>query len=132
MASGDVFMRLNPPGRILPSFGVSELRNVWVETKDMDFDHPEVEKEIIGVTVVGEPSDALAALSLEIGYRNRIRDADPIIWLPAIALNSSEEMLWVRTPAARYFRVRLTDTQAYGRWKVSEIEFYGRLAGGRL
>lgn len=129
MASGTIFMQLST-GELLPGFGSTTAAPVWVSTKPIDFERPDVVKEIMGIVVEGGPMAALARTILEIGYHDRIKD--DITWLEPILLATTDEMLWKRVPAARYIRLRITDLQPGPRWKITAIDFYGSMGGGRL
>jgi hypothetical protein len=102
-------------------------RDLWIESKDIELDS-KAHKYID--TFVAELRDAgKTQARIKIGYRDRLED--PLQWTDWFSMADQDLMHWLRI-TTRYFRVRIEDAGAKSIWKLSALEFFGQVMGGRL
>lgn len=102
-------------------------RDLWIESKDIELDS-KANKYID--TFVAELRDAGETQArIKIGYRDRLED--PLQWTDWFSMADQDLMHWLRI-TTRYFRVRIEDAGAKSIWKLSALEFFGQVMGGRL
>lgn len=102
-------------------------RDLWIESKDIELDS-KAHKYID--TFVAELQDAGETQArIKIGYRDRLED--PLQWTDWFSMADQDLMHWLRI-TTRYFRVRIEDAGAKSIWKLSALEFFGQVMGGRL
>ena len=102
-------------------------KELWIESKDIELDS-KAHKYID--TFVAELKDqgSLTA-KIKLGYRDRLEDE--IQWTDWYPISGNDTMNWTRI-TARYFRIRIEDKSADIIWKLSALEFFGQVMGGRL
>lgn len=104
--------------------------NLYVQTKDLDFEKPGMEKYLDYVVLdlqakIGEPQ-----FKVLIGHRMNLKD--PVVWKDCGYLDFNNPVVKVRL-TARFFTLKFVDETPVNQWKLSRIECYGAfLGGGRL
>lgn len=103
---------------------------LYLESKDIDFEKPGVDKYIdILVFDIQAPVD-IPTFRLLIGWRNALKDA--VNWIDYGYLDFNNPIVKIRLET-RYLKVRLIDESPVAQWKLSRLDFYGKLMGeGRL
>lgn len=102
-------------------------RDLWIESKDIELDskaHKYIDTFVAELRDAGETQ-----ARIKIGYRDRLED--PLQWTDWFSMADQDLMHWLRI-TTRYFRVRIEDAGAKGIWKLSALEFFGQVMGGRL
>lgn len=102
-------------------------RGLWIESKDIELDskaHKYIDTFVAELRDAGETQ-----ARIKIGYRDRLED--PLQWTDWFSMADQDLMHWLRI-TTRYFRVRIEDTGAKSIWKLSALEFFGQVMGGRL
>lgn len=102
-------------------------RNLWIESKDIELDskaHKYIDTFVAELRDAGETQ-----ARIKIGYRDRLED--PLQWTDWFSMADQDLMHWLRI-TTRYFRVRIEDAGAKSIWKLSALEFFGQVMGGRL
>lgn len=102
-------------------------RDLWIESKDIELDskaHKYIDTFVAELRDAGETQ-----ARIKIGYRDRLED--PLQWTDWFSLADQDLMHWLRI-TTRYFRVRIEDAGAKSIWKLSALEFFGQVMGGRL
>lgn len=102
-------------------------RNLWIESKDIELDskaHKYIDTFVAELRDAGETQ-----ARIKIGYRDRLED--PLQWTDWFSMADQDPMHWLRI-TTRYFRVRIEDAGAKSIWKLSALEFFGQVMGGRL
>lgn len=102
-------------------------KELWIESKDIELDS-KAHKYID--TFVAELKDqGSSTAKIKLGYRDRLEDE--IQWTDWYPISGNDIMNWTRI-TARYFRIRIEDKSADTIWKLSALEFFGQVMGGRL
>lgn len=102
-------------------------KELWIESKDIELDS-KAHKYID--TFVAELKDqGSSTAKIKLGYRDRLEDE--IQWTDWYPISGNDTMNWTRI-TARYFRIRIEDKSADTIWKLSALEFFGQVMGGRL
>lgn len=102
-------------------------KELWIESKDIELDS-KAHKYID--TFVAELKDqGSSTAKIKLGYRDRLEDE--IQWTDWYPISGNDTMNWTRI-TARYFRIRIEDKSAETIWKLSALEFFGQVMGGRL
>lgn len=102
-------------------------KELWIESKDIELDS-KAHKYID--TFVAELKDqGSSTAKIKLGYRDRLEDE--IQWTDWYPISGNDIMNWTRI-TARYFRIRIEDKSADTIWKLSALEFFGQIMGGRL
>lgn len=102
-------------------------RDLWIESKDIELDskaHKYIDTFVAELRDAGETQ-----ARIKIGYRDRLED--PLQWTDWFSMADQDLMHWLRI-TTRYFRVRIEDASAKNIWKLSALEFFGQVMGGRL
>lgn len=102
-------------------------RGLWIESKDIELDskaHKYIDTFVAELRDAGETQ-----ARIKIGYRDRLED--PLQWTDWFSMADQDLMHWLRI-TTRYFRVRIEDAGAKSIWKLSALEFFGQVMGGRL
>lgn len=102
-------------------------RDLWIESKDIELDskaHKYIDTFVAELRDAGETQ-----ARIKIGYRDRLED--PLQWTDWFSMADQDLMHWLRI-TTRYFRVRIEDAGAKSIWKLSALEFFGQVMGGRL
>lgn len=102
-------------------------RDLWIESKDIELDskaHKYIDTFVAELRDAGETQ-----ARIKIGYRDRLED--PLQWTDWFSMADQDLMHWLRI-TTRYFRVRIEDASAKSIWKLSALEFFGQVMGGRL
>lgn len=102
-------------------------RDLWIESKDIELDskaHKYIDTFVAELRDAGETQ-----ARIKIGYRDRLED--PLQWTDWFSMADQDLMHWLRI-TTRYFRVRIEDVGAKSIWKLSALEFFGQVMGGRL
>ena len=102
-------------------------RDLWIESKDIELDsraHKYIDTFVAELRDAGETQ-----AKIKIGYRDRLED--PLQWTEWFSMADQDLMHWLRI-TTRYFRVRIEDAGAKSIWKLSALEFFGQVMGGRL
>lgn len=102
-------------------------RDLWIESKDIELDskaHKYIDTFVAELRDAGETQ-----ARIKIGYRDRLED--PLQWTDWFSMSDQDLMHWLRI-TTRYFRVRIEDAGAKSIWKLSALEFFGQVMGGRL
>lgn len=102
-------------------------RDLWIESKDIELDskaHKYIDTFVAELRDAGETQ-----ARIKIGYRDRLED--PLQWTDWFSMADQDLMHWLRI-TTRYFRVRIEDADAKSIWKLSALEFFGQVMGGRL
>lgn len=102
-------------------------RDLWIESKDIELDskaHKYIDTFVAELRDAGETQ-----ARIKIGYRDRLED--PLQWTDWFSMADQDLMHWLRI-TTRYFRVRIEDVGAKNIWKLSALEFFGQVMGGRL
>jgi len=105
--------------------------NLFAESKDLDFGHHDKQKYVDRfVFALKAPAGVdVPALSVNIGYRDSLEDS--VTWLGARIIELDNPHYQLRT-TARFFKIKITDDFPVAQWKLTQIEVYGRIVGGRL
>ena len=133
MASGAVVATLTvagqpdqPIGFFSPGGGV-----VQFETKDLDLGDRRFEKFLDAIKLGFDDEQFLGAVSIQVGRRNHFNEA--IMWGPVTAVPNADQPVYdVAGEEVRYFRLRVIDNVPFGKWKLKNIDFYGRKVGGKM
>lgn len=102
-------------------------RDLWIESKDIELDskaHKYIDTFVAELRDAGETQ-----ARIKIGYRDRLED--PLQWTDWFSMADQDLMHWLRI-TTRYFRVRIEDAGVKSIWKLSALEFFGQVMGGRL
>lgn len=102
-------------------------RDLWIESKDIELDskaHKYIDTFVAELRDAGETQ-----ARIKIGYRDRLEDS--LQWTDWFSMADQDLMHWLRI-TTRYFRVRIEDAGAKSIWKLSALEFFGQVMGGRL
>lgn len=102
-------------------------RDLWIESKDIELDskaHKYIDTFVAELRDAGETQ-----ARIKIGYRDRLED--PLQWTDWFSMADQDLIHWLRI-TTRYFRVRIEDAGAKSIWKLSALEFFGQVMGGRL
>lgn len=102
-------------------------RDLWIESKDIELGskaHKYIDTFVAELRDAGETQ-----ARIKIGYRDRLED--PLQWTDWFSMADQDLMHWLRI-TTRYFRVRIEDAGAKSIWKLSALEFFGQVMGGRL
>jgi hypothetical protein len=102
-------------------------RDLWIESKDIELGskaHKYIDTFVAELRDAGETQ-----AKIKIGYRDRLED--PLQWTDWFSMADQDLMHWLRI-TTRYFRVRIEDAGAKSIWKLSALEFFGQVMGGRL
>lgn len=102
-------------------------RDLWIESKDIELDskaHKYIDAFVAELRDAGETQ-----ARIKIGYRDRLED--PLQWTDWFSMADQDLMHWLRI-TTRYFRVRIEDASVKSIWKLSALEFFGQVMGGRL
>lgn len=123
MANGQVsaVFTSNGVSRNLAVYGDSTV--AWVETRDIDFDEPKLDKyaDTYTADIVGTQ---LTSMTMQIGVRDRLNDA--IEWGAALSLANGDEPVNERH-TARFWRFKFYDAAVTEIWKLSAWEVYGKI-----
>lgn len=105
--------------------------DLYAETKDLDFGHPDKEKYVdrFYFDLTAPAGKSVTGITVEIGYRDSLDDV--ITWLDPEAVSLDNPSINIRL-TARYFRIRIRDELPLAQWKLARIDVYGRVMGGRL
>lgn len=101
--------------------------SLWIESKDIELGsraHKYID------TFCGElknNSDTTAIIKL--GWRDRLEDS--VKWTKEFPLSDFDKLCWTRI-TGRFFRIRIEDIDPTTIWKLSALEFFGKVGGGRL
>ena len=102
-------------------------RELWIESKDIELDsraHKYID------TFVAELQDAGSSTAkIKLGWRDRLEDE--IKWTDWFPMSDRDNICWTRI-TGRFFRIRIEDKSAETIWKLSALEFFGQVQGGRL
>lgn len=101
--------------------------DLWIESKDIELDskaHKYIDTFVAELRDAGETQ-----ARIKIGYRDRLED--PLQWTDWFSMADQDLIHWLRI-TTRYFRVRIEDAGAKSIWKLSALEFFGQVMGGRL
>lgn len=113
---------------VLTAFGSNR---VFGETIDIDFGLPDKQKDLHGCVFDITQRGLIDNISVYVGWRQRHEDT--LNWSDAHTLEAGDVQLWFtrdgtrRLPRARFFRLRIEDTLPLAVWKLSKIEFYGKV-----
>ena len=102
-------------------------RGLWIESKDIELDskaHKYIDTFVAELRDAGETQ-----ARIKIGYRDRLEDS--LQWTDWFSMADQDLIHWLRI-TTRYFRVRIEDAGAKSIWKLSALEFFGQVMGGRL
>lgn len=102
---------------------------LYVETKDLDLGDPTKDKFVDMILFDIEADDVVPLFSVSIGYRDALND--PIVWTTKEYLTLNNPRVHPRI-TAKFFKLRFEDESPTTQWRLSRMEFYGRLMGGRL
>ena len=97
-------------------------RELWVESKDIELDSRQ--HKYIDTFIAPE-----STARIKLGWRDRLEDE--IKWTDWFPITDRDNICWTRI-TGRYFRIRIEDTGAKVIWKLSALEFFGHVMGGRL
>lgn len=102
-------------------------RELWIESKDIELDsraHKYID------TFVAELQDTGSSTAkIKLGWRDRLEDE--IKWTDWFPMSDRDNICWTRI-TGRFFRIRIEDKSAETIWKLSALEFFGQVQGGRL
>lgn len=104
--------------------------NLFLETKDLDFGKPGMEKYLDNVVLDLEARVTEPQFRVLVGHRMNLKD--PVVWKDCGFIDFSNPIVKVRL-TARFFSFKFVDEIPVNQWKLSRIECYGAfLGGGRL
>jgi hypothetical protein len=107
----------------------------WVETKDQDFGTDQM-KYVDQIVVKLEGASDRGSLFFRYAVKDRMKE--PTVWSPRYVLAGSDVPINLVNSAGRpgvtgrYFRYRIEDDFVRARWKLTGIDTYGRVVGGRM
>lgn len=101
----------------------------YVESKDLDFGDPRVKKMLRRIGLQFGPLDQLTNVVITLKWRNRLDEA--LVSDTERSVSTNDKSIRVRTPAKRYFRIRITDNGIKERWKLTAMDFFGRATSRR-
>jgi hypothetical protein len=107
----------------------------WVETKDQDFGTDQM-KYVDQVVVKLEGAAERGSLFLRVAAKDRMKE--PTVWSQRYVLAGSDAPVNLVNQdgrpgiTARYFRYRVEDDFVRARWKLTGIDSYGQVVGGRM
>lgn len=102
-------------------------RELWIESKDIEL-NSRAHKYID--TFVAELQDTGSSTAkIKLGWRDRLEDE--IKWTNWFPMSDRDNICWTRI-TGRFFRIRIEDKSAETIWKLSALEFFGQVQGGRL
>lgn len=103
----------------------------WLETRDFDLGKPNEEKFIEVFFAECRELSSMTNFAMQLGYRNRLTDV--LMWTNEMLVDGNLP-LWLppSLPSTRYVRFRIRDTSVSGVWKLSALELWGQLDGGRI
>lgn len=102
-------------------------RELWIESKDIELDsraHKYIDTFVAELKDLGSNT-----AKIKLGWRDRLED--PVEWTDWFPMSDSDNVCWTRI-TGRYFRIRIEDKSAETIWKLSALEFFGQVMGGRL
>jgi hypothetical protein len=102
-------------------------KELWIESKDIELDSKA--HKYIDTFVAELKGQGSLTAKIKLGYRDRLEDE--IQWTDWYPISGNDTMNWTRI-TARYFRIRIEDKSADTIWKLSALEFFGQVMGGRL
>jgi hypothetical protein len=108
---------------------VYNLNAIYATTKDLDLGDPTNEKYVDHIIFDLDALEEIESLQVEVGTRDRLKDA--IVWSDPQMISLDNPIVNIRT-TARFFSLKITDTQPNVQWNLRRIEFYGRVIGGRI
>jgi hypothetical protein len=117
---------------VLTAFGGEE---VYLKTKKMDFGDADLHKAIAAVLVNVTGRGEIDDLKFYIGVSERFEETST--WHGPYSLAEADDLIWVKQsngkvlPKARYIEFKLVDSLPMTQWKLSNIQFFGRVVKGR-
>lgn len=102
-------------------------RELWIESKDIELDsraHKYIDTFVAELQDVGS-----STAKIKLGWRDRLEDE--IKWTDWFPMSDRDNVCWTRI-TGRFFRIRIEDKSAETIWKLSALEFFGQVQGGRL
>lgn len=102
-------------------------RELWIESKDIELDSKA--HKYIDTFVAELKGQGSSTAQIKLGWRDRLEDE--LKWTDWFPLQDTDNMCWTRI-TGRYFRIRIEDKSAEVIWKLSALEFFGQVMGGRL
>ena len=102
-------------------------KQLWIESKDIELDSRK--HKYIDTFVAELKNSGSTTAKIKLGWRDRLEDE--IQWTDWFPLADTDNICWTRI-TGRYFRIRIEDESAETIWKLSALEFFGNVMGGRL
>lgn len=109
---------------VLSAFAGDE---VFAETKDLDFEAPDKNKLIAGMIFRITQRGNIDDVAFYIGGKQFYNDT--ITWYGPYSLAGADNEIWFKIPKYKLFRVKFVDSLPRKQWKLSGLEFYGRIEG---
>lgn len=131
MASGKVRATLTPLGGTPLPIGFSSpgVGSASFETHDLDLGDDHHDKMIDSLVFGFDPGE-LPSLQVSLGVRQRF--SQEIEWFGPYSLEGIDNAVFPDVPETRYVRLLVEDLAPVRAWKLTQIDFYGRLVGGRV
>lgn len=107
---------------VLAAFAGEE---VFAESKDLDFGQPVFNKTLAGMKFLITDRGSIDDVSFYIGGRKEHNDT--LTWYGPYSLEEGDTEIWFRIPKYRYFRFKFQDLLPRVQWKLSGVEFYGKV-----
>ncbi len=108
---------------------ISAIDAIYCETKDLDLGQPAREKYVDAIVFDITADAEVDFLQVEIGTRDRLED--DIVWTSPFKLTLDNPIVDPRL-TAKFYTLKISDTQPNNKLSIHRIEFYGRVVGGRI
>jgi hypothetical protein len=133
-AKGNVTMRLTRANGLAFNLSTAvDTTMCWLETKPLDFSSAEqtledIKKHIKRIIVEIDSPGSIPQLKIYVRYSKNRKD-----WTDFPVISVSEQPDWqkVRLPGANWFIFKIADEGVQKRWKLTELEIWGEIGGGR-
>lgn len=112
----------------LPAFSLAE-NSVYARSKPLDFGQPRNDKYIDAVRCDLDADTVPAKLFIQIGYQHEL--VDPIVYTDKMYFTTLNELFTLRV-TGRYITFYIEDELPTESWRLTSIEFLGRISRGRV
>lgn len=128
LGTATVVIRYDDGSQISVAQLVSLTDALYAQTKDLDFGAAGREKYIDLIVFDIEAFADIPGFTAQLGYRNNLKD--DVVWLDEVEINPDSLTMTPRV-TAKFFTLKIADSFPVTQWKLTRIEFYGAVMGGR-
>lgn len=115
-------------GVVITLSASTDTNTLYLESKDLNLGEPDVAKLLRAVRLEMQFA-AGSSLTLKIYSRDNLDD--PLVLVGTFNADTSDEIIHMRVPQRRYYRLRLEGTSSVSRWKLTAIELFGSMGRKR-